>query len=122
LPIIPLSSPGSRLRSAGGGAPSPEERARIESELTTSLLQALSREVRDTGARFLLLMVPRHWPRVDLRALRADGIQIDFVSIPLEAHRLRFKNDGHLNAMGHRLYAEGLAPILHGAMRPSEPR
>jgi lysophospholipase L1-like esterase len=110
------------LHVAGASAPSPEERARIESELTTSLLQALSREVRETGARFLLLMIPRHRPRVDMRALRADGIQIDSVSIPsfIEPHRVRFKNDGHLNVMGHRLYAEGLEPLVQSALKPSE--
>jgi lysophospholipase L1-like esterase len=106
------------LHVAGLGAPSPEERARIESELTTALLQALSGEVRETGARFLLLMIPQHWPRVNLRALRADGIQIESVSIPsfIGSHRVRFKNDGHLNVMGHRLYAEGLAPIVQDAL------
>ncbi len=110
--------PGTR-RLAGLGAPTPEERARIESELTTALLQALAREVRDSGAHFLLVMIPRHWPRVDLRALRADRIPIESVTIPdfVDPTRLRFENDGHLNVLGHRLYADGLVPIVASALR-----
>jgi lysophospholipase L1-like esterase len=118
-PEISLRSP---LHVAGLGAPSPEERARIESELTTALLQALARRVRETGARFLLLMIPQHWPRVGLRALRADQIQIESVSIPgfIDPQRVRFKNDAHLNAAGHRLYAEGLTPIVEDALKRSD--
>jgi lysophospholipase L1-like esterase len=108
-----------RRHVAGVGAPTPEERARIESELTTALLQALAREVRAAGARFLLLMVPRHWPRIDLRALRADQIPIESVTIPegVDPRSIRFENDGHLNAHGHRFYADGLLPIVESALR-----
>jgi hypothetical protein len=118
-PEISLRSP---LHVAGLGALSPEERARIESELTTALLQALARRVRETGARFLLLMIPQHWPRVGLRALRADQIQLESVSIPgfIDPQRVRFKNDAHLNAAGHRLYAEGLTPIVEDALKRSD--
>jgi hypothetical protein len=74
---------------------------------------------RASGAGFLLLMVPRHWERVDERALRADRIEIAYVTLSdaVDAARIRFTNDSHLNALGHRLYAEGLVPILERALR-----
>ena len=106
---------------AGAGA----ERLEAEGRLTTALLQALAREVRASGSAFLLLMIPEHWPRVDLRALRADRIEPQYVALRggVEPSRIRFRNDGHLNALGHRLYADGLAPIVEGALRArSRPR
>lgn len=88
-------------------------------ELTTALLQELAREVRAGGARFALVMAPHHWERVDLRALRADRIEPHTVALPpgVEARQIRFRNDGHLNALGHRVFAEGLAPQLERELR-----
>jgi lysophospholipase L1-like esterase len=88
-------------------------------ELTTALLQALARDVRESGARFLLVMAPSHWERVDLRALRADRIEPHVVSLPagIEAQQIRFRNDSHLSALGHRVFAEGLAPQLEPELR-----
>jgi hypothetical protein len=95
------------------------ERARLERELSTALLQALAREVRASGAGFLLLMIPQHFERVDLRALRADRIEPRYVALSdaIDPRRIRFQNDSHLNALGHRLYAEGLVPIVMAALR-----
>jgi hypothetical protein len=103
----------------GGAAPRVASRAELEGRLTTALLQALAREVRASGAGFLLLMIPRHWQRVDLRALRADRIEPEYVELAggVEPSQIRFRNDSHLNALGHRLYAEGLAPIVEAALR-----
>jgi hypothetical protein len=100
-------------------SPSSPERAALEGELTTALLQALARDVRANGARFLLLMTPSHWERVDLRALRADQIDPRFVSMPagILPRQIRFRNDSHLNALGHRLLAEGLAPLVESELR-----
>ena len=109
-----------RADAGPGAATQPNEtRARLEGELTTALLQALAREVRAGGASFLLLMIPKHWKRVDLRALRADGIEIEYVTLSdaIDPSRIRFANDSHLNALGHRLYAEGLTPIVEKALR-----
>jgi hypothetical protein len=104
------ASPGAQRR---GG------RVRLERELSTALLQALAREVRASGAGFLLLMIPQHFPRVDLRALRADRIEPRYVALSdaIDPSRIRFRNDSHLNALGHRLYADGLVPILEAALR-----
>jgi hypothetical protein len=104
---------------AGGAALAPEVRARIEGELATALLEALAREVRASGAGFLLLTMPWHWERLDARALRAAGIEPRYVTLSqaIEPSRIRFANDSHMNALGHRVYAEGLLPILDTALR-----
>jgi lysophospholipase L1-like esterase len=31
--------------------------------------------------------------------------------------QIRFRNDSHLNALGHRLLAEGLAPLVESELR-----
>ncbi len=119
------ASAAAELRVAGvpAAAPSSPERGALEGELTTALLQALASDVRASGARFLLLMTPSHWERVDLRALRADQIDPRFVSLPAGIRRseIRFRNDSHLNALGHRLMAEGLLPLVESELR-SAPR
>ncbi len=108
-----------------GGAPGDDplgdlaRRARVESELTTALLQALAREVRESGAAFALLITPRQWERLDTRALRADGIEASSVAIGtgIERSLLRFRNDSHWNARGHRLFAQGLTPFVEEQLR-----
>jgi len=100
-----------------------EGRAAREAELTTALLQALARDVRGNGSRFLLMMTSRHWERLDVRALAADRIEPHSVTLSsaLQQSQLRFRNDAHFNALGHRVYAEGLAPLveseLHALLR-----
>ena len=114
----PLASLRAELGSAAA-APAGASRAEREGRLTTALLQALAREVRGSGAGFLLLMIPQHWPRVDLRALRADRIEPQYVTLRdvVDPSQIRFRNDSHLNALGHRLYAEGLTPVVEAALR-----
>ena len=116
----PSSPPALRVAGVPAAAASSEsQRAAIEGPLTTALLQALGRDVRASGARFLLVMTPRHWERVDLRALRADRIDPRSVSLPAEigVRQIQFRNDSHLNVLGHRLFAEGLAPLLEVELR-----
>ena len=67
-------------------------------------------------------MTPRHRTRIDVRALRADRIPIQSVTMPafIDPRTIRFENDGHLNARGHRVYADGLVPLVESAL--TEPR
>jgi len=106
---------------AGPGAapPATDARARLESELTTALLQALAHEVRASGAAFVLMMTPPHWQRLDTRALLADGIDARYVTMSADIDRsqLHFRNDSHWNERGHRVYADGLAPIVEEPLR-----
>jgi lysophospholipase L1-like esterase len=90
-----------------------------EAELTTALLQALARDVRLNGARFLLMITPRHWERLDARALAADQIEPHavYLSGALQYGQIKFRNDGHFNALGHQVYAEGLAPLVESELR-----
>jgi hypothetical protein len=64
-------------------------------------------------------MTPRNWERVDQRALRADRIEPHSVVLPAEvrASQIRFRNDSHLNALGHRHFAAGLAPLVEAELR-----
>jgi lysophospholipase L1-like esterase len=114
-----LPWPPPRRAGATDGAPAADGPSRQQAELTSALVQALVREVRADGARFLLLITPRHWERLDVRALGADRIRPYTVAMPrgLEASELRFRNDGHFNRLGHRVYADGLAPLVEDALR-----
>jgi lysophospholipase L1-like esterase len=105
--------------SAAHAEPAPaRSQDELEGELTTALLQALARDVRASGASFVLLMLPVHWDRVDMRALRADWIDIQYVEVALvDRSRIQFRNDSHLNAFGHRIFADALVPIVESALR-----
>jgi hypothetical protein len=85
-----------------------------ESEITTALIQALAREVRSSGARFILMMTAKHWAKVDGGALAADQITPRQVALrpELDPFEFRFRHDAHLNARGHLAYAEGLTQIV----------
>jgi lysophospholipase L1-like esterase len=100
---------------AGGGAGGRADAA----ALTTALIQALAREVRLAGARFLLMITPRHWERLDVRALAADGIAPHAVALDpaLAQEQIRFRNDSHFNALGHQVYADGMAPLVEAELR-----
>jgi lysophospholipase L1-like esterase len=113
--LLPWPSAGARRAGAGGG-----DGARADSAaLTTALIQALAREVRVSGARFLLMITAPHWQRLDVRALAADEIEPHAVPLPagLSLAQIRFRNDGHFNALGHQVYAEGLAPLVEAELR-----
>jgi hypothetical protein len=111
-----LPWPAAGLRAAGAGAAA-GERADAAA-LTTALIQALAREVRTTGARFVLMITPRHWERLDVRALAADRIEPRAVPLGvLDAAQIRFRNDGHFNTLGHQVYAAGLAPLVEAELR-----
>ena len=75
--------------------------------------------MRASNARFLLLVTPRHWERLDVRALAADRIVPHYVTLQgtLRMSQLTFRNDAHFNVLGHRVYAEGLAPIVEAELR-----
>jgi lysophospholipase L1-like esterase len=113
-----LPWPAGERRRAGWGSGA-ELRAAREAELTSALLRALAQDVRASGARFLLMITPRNWERLDVRALAADGIEPHTVLLPpgLEPGQIRFRNDGHFNALGHRVYAEALAPLAERELR-----
>jgi lysophospholipase L1-like esterase len=113
--LVPWPQRAARRAGAGGG----EGRAAREEELTTALIQALARDVRRSEARFLLMITPRHWERLDVRALAADRIEPHYVTLtnPIPQAQLQFRNDSHFNVLGHRVFAEGLAPIVESELR-----
>ena len=113
--LVPWPQRAPRRAGAGGA----EGRAAREEELTTALIQALARDVRRSEARFLLMITPRHWERLDVRALAADRIEPHYVTLtnPIPQAQLQFRNDSHFNVLGHRVFAEGLAPIVESELR-----
>ena len=121
--LLPWPARATQRADVAGSGSGAESRAAREVELTTALLQALARDVRGNGSRFLLMMTPRHFERLDVRALAADRIEPHAVTLSgaLQQSQLRFRNDAHFNALGHRVYAEGLVPLveseLHALLR-----
>jgi lysophospholipase L1-like esterase len=117
--LLPWPAGERRVAGPPGAPPEPEALAAREAELTTALLQALARDVRSSQARFLLLVTPRLWERLDVRALAADRIEPHYVTLPgtLQMSQLTFRNDAHFNVLGHRVFAEGLAPIVEAELR-----
>jgi lysophospholipase L1-like esterase len=108
--------PAAGLRTAGAAAAGVAHAD--AAALTTALIQALAREVRVTGARFVLMITARHWERLDVRALAADQIEPHAVSLGgLDPAEVRFRNDGHFNALGHQVYAAGLARLVEAELR-----
>lgn len=101
------------------GVPDAPGRDGLARALTTALLQALARDVRASGARFLLVISPHQWKRLDARALAADRIEPHSVVLrnPIPQAQLQFRNDSHLNALGHRVFAEALTPIVETELR-----
>src|SRR5262245_9241807 len=113
-----LPWPAASRRTAGPPG-APETLEAREAALTSALLQTLARAVRASQARFLLLVTPRHWQRLDVRALAADQIEPHYVALPpsLQMSQLTFRNDAHFNVLGHQVYAEGLAPLVEAELR-----
>jgi lysophospholipase L1-like esterase len=112
--LVPWPGGFARRAGTGGGVARADGAA-----LTTALIQTLAREVRVSGARFLLMITAPHWERLDGRALAADQIEPHAVALPvgLTPAQIRFRNDGHFNAFGHQVYADGLAPLVEAELR-----
>lgn len=83
--------------------------------LTSRLLIELAREVRKSGARLLILIRESELDRMDADAIHAEGALTRTLVISETLSRgrpVKFVNDGHFNALGHRLSAALLAPVL----------
>jgi lysophospholipase L1-like esterase len=121
--LLPWPARAAQRADVAGSGSGGESRAAREAALTTALLQALARDVRGNGSRFLLMITPRNFERLDVRALAADQIEPHAVmlSSALQPGQLRFRNDSHFNTLGHQVYAEGLVPLvereLHALLR-----
>ena len=94
---------------------SPETLEDASYRLTSSLLQALARAVRSTGARLLVVARETELARMDAEAIRAEGART--VSLAITAQRSRgrpvtFENDGHFNDLGHRIASALLADAI----------
>jgi lysophospholipase L1-like esterase len=89
--------------------------------LTSAILLELVREVRASGAEFALVVPRSEWERLDQAGLRALGVTPNFAELPggeLAHHAIHFKNDAHLNEIGHDLLAKRLALDLEPLVRP----
>lgn len=93
-------------------------------EITTAVLCALARSVRESGAGFRLVVPRSEWQRLDVKALERDGIDPIFgeVALPREEGRyLHFRNDSHLNETGHAVIARALVGWLTPVVRAARP-
>jgi lysophospholipase L1-like esterase len=99
---------------AAGGEQDPRYR------LTSAILLALAREVRAAGAELVIVAPRREWARLDQPALRAEGVALNFPEIAggeVASRAVHFKNDAHLNEIGHELLAKLLARDLEPLVR-----
>jgi hypothetical protein len=93
-------------------------------EITTALLCALARSVRESGAGFRLVVARSEWQRLDVKVLERDGIDPIFGEIALsleEGRYLQFRNDSHLNETGHAVLARALFGWLTPVVRAARP-
>jgi lysophospholipase L1-like esterase len=99
---------------APGGDPDPRYR------ITSAVLLALAREVRASGAGFVLVAPRSEWAHLDQPALQAVGVTLNFAEIAggdVAERAIHFKNDHHLNEIGHELLAKLLARDLEPLVR-----
>ncbi len=113
---------GGRLVAAGVGDGDPPGLA-DGAALTSALLSRLAREVERDGASFFVMMRRQSYARLDYRALMAQGVDVREIGAPpgVEPWMLRFRNDPHFNARGHRVVAEGLARVAEAYARLARP-
>jgi lysophospholipase L1-like esterase len=103
---------------AAGGGPQPLSPEQGHA-LTWRLYEELAREVRADGARFLAVIGSQLIQRFDADAVAASDVPLHRLQIASRIHRpedLRFRNDAHFNALGHRLLAEHLTPVFEEAL------
>ncbi|MEE2679300.1 MAG: SGNH/GDSL hydrolase family protein [Myxococcota bacterium] len=83
--------------------------------LTSRLIEALAREVRSGGGRLLIVVRESELERMDAPAIHAEGARTIALAVTPEQARgrpIRFENDGHLNALGHRIASRLLAEAI----------
>jgi len=98
----------------------PEPRYR----LTSRLLVELAREVRDSGARLLMVFDLDEVGHLDVAAIASSGAVIRLLALDGERMRaapIRFENDNHFNRLGHELVTDFLTPILAEMLEAGEP-
>jgi len=101
---VPASTPSEAPENLG-------DRTEAALALTSELILALAREVRASGAEFLLAMRRSDFEMLDAPRMRAEGIeplQIYVPGGPEALREIRFENDSHFNARGHYYVAGSL--------------
>ena len=99
-----------------GGEVAPRER------LNTAILQALAREVRKSGAEFLLPVHSPFAPALDPRAFASEGITTFEIATDLSQREFHFEHDSHLNARGHEVMARELGALVADRIRARRSR
>jgi lysophospholipase L1-like esterase len=82
--------------------------------VTQSLVAAMEREVRESGAEFRLVSASGPWGQAlhDSLSLPTLGVSERFAASIPEGAELIVPFDSHLNALGHELFGEALAESL----------
>ncbi|HEX2054573.1 MAG TPA: GDSL-type esterase/lipase family protein [Actinomycetota bacterium] len=98
----------------------PEAQQEFAHRLTSALIRQLSTEVREAGARFVMVASDPDLAQLDVAGFQAAGIQILRADSVLGADQspYRIPNDGHLNAEGHRRVAGLIAPAVESLLAP----
>jgi lysophospholipase L1-like esterase len=113
------SSPPTPPPAATPAPPGPASGLDYAHRLTNALILRMAGEARQDGARFMLLANDAYIHTLDVAALAGAGIEIAPVNEALgdDQSPLRFPNDGHLNAAGHRRLAAFLVLRLAADLR-----
>lgn len=102
------------LVAPAGAAPPLADRRR----LTTELVRALARDVTRDGAAFRLLFTKAgDLEQLDMDRIREDGIDARLMVARAPGLPTHWRNDGHLNEMGHGLVADLLVEGLVAELR-----
>ena len=91
---------------------------------TWAIYRQLDAAVREDGARFLAVIGSNELQRFEPAALASSAIDVHRLQIQsriLRPEDLRFANDAHFNATGHRLLAGNLAPAFAERLSPQVP-
>lgn len=80
--------------------------------LTGAILVEFDREVRRRGADFLLLMAPPQVERLEPGLLASRQIIPHNIELNAPISQIVWKNDSHMTPLGHRMFAESLAPLV----------
>lgn len=97
-----------------GGAPTSVQGADYRDVLTSRLILRLGSEVQQDGAKFVILTQDIDLSGLDVAAFQQAGFNITRVDQALgpDQNKVRFANDGHFNARGHRAVAFSLTRPL----------
>jgi lysophospholipase L1-like esterase len=109
-PALPPSTEAAPAPTATNGAGTTVQGTDYRNQLTSRLILRLASEVQQDGAQLVIVTQDVDLAGLDVGAFERQGINIARVDQALgsDQNAVRFANDGHFNARGHRAVASSL--------------